>query len=75
MSASDHLKTQEMCNKAVEKDSCLLVFVPDRLRTQEMLGEAVSNRPWQSCIPDHVRTQETCNEIKASHSRCISVVL
>ena len=25
----DHFKTQEMCNKAAEKNSCLLVFATD----------------------------------------------
>ena len=34
-----------MCNKAVEKKLCLLVFVPNRLRTQEMCNEAVHNWP------------------------------
>ena len=32
-------------NKAVEKGSSLLVFVPDRVRTQEIRNETVRNWP------------------------------
>ena len=33
----DHLKTQEMCNKAVEKNPYQLDDFPDHLKTQEIL--------------------------------------
>ena len=31
---SDHFKTQEMCNKAVEKDLFLLMNLPDRFKNK-----------------------------------------
>ena len=37
----DHFKTQEMCNKAVEKDPCSLSEVPDNFKTEEMCNKAV----------------------------------
>ena len=52
-----------MCNEAIKIEPSLLVFVPDRFKTQEMHNEAVCNWPWPSFILDHLRTQETCNEI------------
>ena len=52
-----------MCNEVVRIEPSLLVFVPDRFKTQEMYNEAVRNWPWPSFIPDHFRKQETCNEI------------
>ena len=36
MSVSDNFKTQEMCNKAVGKDPCLLAEVPDHFKAQEL---------------------------------------
>ena len=53
----DHLKTQEMSNKVVEKN-----HDPDRLRTQKMWDETVRNWPWSSSIPDHLRTQKRSNK-------------
>ena len=38
--APEHLKTKEMCNKAVEKWVCLLKYVPDYFKTQEMCNKA-----------------------------------
>ena len=37
----DDLKTQEMCNEAIEKASWLLQYVPLHFRTQEMCSRAV----------------------------------
>ena len=31
----DHLRTQEMCIKATEKNPCVMPHVPDHLKTQE----------------------------------------
>ena len=39
--APDRFKTQEMCNKAVEKDPWALRFLPDHLKTQKMCNDAV----------------------------------
>ena len=33
---SDHLKTQEMCNEAMNIEPDSLAYVPDRLKIQEM---------------------------------------
>ena len=33
---SDHLKTQDMLNKAVDKDPCSLAEVPGHFKTQDM---------------------------------------
>ena len=39
----DHLKTQGMCEKAVEEDPYQLDDFPDHLKTQEMCEKAVEN--------------------------------
>ena len=41
----DHLKTQKMCEKAVEKDPYQLGDFPDRFKKQEMCNEAVRREP------------------------------
>ena len=38
---SDNFKTQEMCDKAVEKDPWSLAEGPDNFKTQEMCNKAV----------------------------------
>ena len=40
---SDFSKTQQMCDKAVEKDSKMLKCVPDYFKTQEMCEKTVKN--------------------------------
>ena len=34
--APEHLKTQEMCDKAVCIEPCSLAFVPDHFKTEKM---------------------------------------
>ena len=64
----DHIKTQGMCEKAVERNSRLLEDVPDRLLTQEMCDIAVRMEPWSSrIISDHFISQEMCDEVVARH--------
>ena len=48
----EHLKTQEMCNEAVQMDPWALRYVPDHFVTQEMCNEAVekSLRPKRCTI-------------------------
>ena len=41
----DHLKTQEMCNKVINKNVLNLVYVPDWFITQEMCNKAVEYVP------------------------------
>lgn len=38
---SDHYKIQEICDKAIERNLCMLEFVPDDRKTQEIYEEAV----------------------------------
>ena len=58
-----HLKTQEMCNKAIEEEPCSWVFIPNRFKTQGMLNEAVRREPYTLLyVPDDFITQEMCEE-------------
>ena len=41
----DDLKTQEMCNKAVEGDPWQLGDFPNHLKTEEMCEKAVEDQP------------------------------
>ena len=41
----DHLKTQGMCNKAVEKDPYNLKYVPNQFKTRKMCEKAVEDDP------------------------------
>ena len=60
----DHIKSQELCNEAVEEDPDFLAYTPDRLKTQEMCNRAVPRKPYTlRFIPEHLKTQEMCNDI------------
>ena len=49
----DHLKTQEMHDKAVRIGPWSLRYVPDHLKTQEMCNVAVELDPYALiCVPD-----------------------
>ena len=53
-----------MCNESVQKNALLLVYVPNRFKTQEMCNEAVRSKLCMVLfVPDHFWTQEICNEI------------
>ena len=43
---SDHLKTQEMCERAVEDKSETLKYVPDHFKTKNMCERAVEDEPY-----------------------------
>ena len=59
----DHLKTQEMCNEAVDIGSYLLVYVPDHFKTQKMCDETMRNKPFSlGFVPDHFKTIDMCKE-------------
>ena len=59
----EHLKTQEMCDEAVDIEPLSLAYVPDRFKTKEMCNKAVRSEPRSSeFIPDIFKTQEMCNE-------------
>ena len=60
----DHLKTQEICDKAVHTEPLSLAYVPDQFKTQEMCNETVRNKLCMLLfVPDHFWTEEMCNEI------------
>ena len=42
----DNFKTQEICDKEVEKVPWSLAEVPDQFKTQEMCNKAVEKDPW-----------------------------
>ena len=52
----DHLKTREVCERAVEDNLYTLEFVPDHLKTRGMCEGAVDAHPWQLChVPDKLK--------------------
>ena len=55
---SDHHKTQEMCEKVVEKYPLLMEYVSDHLRMQEICNKAaVRAHPYLlENVPDHFKT-------------------
>ena len=64
MAVPDRIKTQELCNKAVDADPGPLAFTPDCLKTHYMCNEAVAHNPYKlRFIPDHLKTQEMCNKL------------
>ena len=75
MSLSDNFKTQEMCNKAVEKDPCLLGEVPDHFKPQEMCNKAVEKDPCSlkyvpDCFQLDMQALEGCRCEKAAVMIC-----
>ena len=53
----DHLKTQEMCNEAVDIEPLSLAYVPDHFKTQEMCDKVVCNNLCMLLfVPDHFWT-------------------
>ena len=52
---------REMCNENILPSWCAFLFIPDRLKTQEMFYEAVACSPRMLRHgPDQFRTQEMC---------------
>ena len=58
---SDHLKTQEMCNEAVEVSPFLLKYAPDNLKDAgAVLTRQSEGGPWNlRHVPDWFVTQQT----------------
>ena len=62
---SDHFKTQEISERAVEEGLYVLEFVADRFKTKEVCDKAVSHDPSSlRYVPDYFVTQ---GQVKASH--------
>ena len=58
---SDHIKTQGMCERAIEDESETLEYVPNHFKTQMMCERAVENEPdTLKFVPDHFKTQRMC---------------
>ena len=45
MHVPDQYKNQEMCDKPVTEDPCLLKYVPDNFKKQKMCNKAVKKNP------------------------------
>ena len=59
----DHLKTQELCKRVVEKYPYRLGIVPDHLKIREMCEGAVEKYPYSlKYIPNRFKTQEICDK-------------
>ena len=52
----NHFKTQEMCNKAFEKNPWVLADIPNHFKTEEMRKNAVDRSPWfLADVPNHFK--------------------
>ena len=55
----DNIKTQKMCERAIEDEPRSLALVPNHLKTQGMCIKAVEACPWLlKYVPDWILTQE-----------------
>ena len=60
----EHLKTQEMCKRAIKVDPYSLGYVRDCFKIQDMCNKAVPKRPnILEYVPDHLKTQEMCIKV------------
>ena len=60
---SDHLKTQEMFDEAVNNNPAVLFIVPNRFKTQGMCIKALEVDQWSMYnIPDNLKTQKICDK-------------
>ena len=61
-----HLKTQEICNRAVRNNPWVLRFIPDHFKTDEMCNEAIEDEPETlDYVPDHFKTKK-CVKMQCS---------
>ena len=58
----DYLKTEKMCERAVEEDSWPLVYVPDCFKRKDMCKGVCPHPRLIGHVPDHFKTQEMCNK-------------
>ena len=58
----DYLKTEKMCERAVEEDSWSLVYVPDCFKRKDMCKGVCPHPRLIGHVPDHFKTQEMCNK-------------
>ena len=60
----DHLKTQEMFEKAVEKDSLNLKYVPNYPKFLEVCEKVVKDVPWRlEYVPISLITQKCAKKL------------
>ena len=63
-----------MCNKAAEKDPCVLRFVPFHFCTNGMTNKAIDGYIYPMIMYDYPNTQEGCERIVESDLYWLRVV-
>ena len=64
----DHLKTQEMCERALDVHPWTLKFFPDHLKTKKMCDRAIEENPYTlEFVPDHLKMKEMCERAVDAH--------
>ena len=56
----DHLKTKKTFKKAVKKLPIVIMYIPDRNKTQEMFDKVILENG--KIIPDCYKNQKMCNK-------------
>ena len=71
------LKLKINCDKAVEKDSKMLKFVPDYFKPQEMCEKAVKNCCFllKIHVPDEHKNQQMCGKIVSENPGILQFIL
>ena len=68
----EHLKIQEMCNKAVEENPYQLGDFPDHLKNTKISIKAFDDEPEAlKYVPDHHKTEKMCKEAVRRESRSL----
>ena len=58
---SEHLKSQEMCNHAVQMKPCFLAYATDSFKAQDMCERGVEKNLWcLKYVSDHFKTERKC---------------
>ena len=71
----DHLKTEEMFNKAVKKYPWQLRDFPYHLKTQDTCERAVDNEPKTlEYVPNHFKIQDMCDKVATDDSTSLKFV-
>ena len=62
-------------DEAVKNNLCMLLFVPDHFKTQEMYNEIMRTMPDAfHCIPDHFKSQAICDQAVKEDSSSLQFV-
>ena len=72
----NHLKTREMCYKAVGHNPYMLRHILDQYKTQGMCIEAVHRKPYAlGYVPDHLRSSEKVPRVNPNLGGELMVIL